>query len=92
MSRTDEVFALFVDANPVPDATVHAITVRHDPVIPAVGYRVTTADGRVVISGDTAVCAEVEQLAGGADVLVHEAFRRSAAAAGNLSDPAAIAA
>lgn len=71
--------------------TVEAVAVRHEPVEPAVGYRVTTPDGVVVISGDTAVCSEIEELAGGADVLVHEAFRTSAVAA-LLSDPEAIGA
>jgi ribonuclease Z len=60
--------------------------------VPAVAYRVATADGAVVISGDTAVCPEVEALAAGADVLVHEALRRSAVTPGMLSDPEAIAA
>jgi ribonuclease Z len=70
---------------------VEAVTVRHEPVVPAVGYRLTTPDGRVVVSGDTAVCPEMERLAGGADVLVHEAFR-SRAVEGLLSDPEAIGA
>jgi len=52
--------------------TVSAVMVRHQPVEPAVAYRVDTPDGSVVISGDTRVCEEVEQLATGADVLVHE--------------------
>ena len=46
----------------------------------AVAYRVETPDGAVVISGDTRVCQEVEDLAAGADVLVHEACRTSALA------------
>lgn len=70
---------------------VEAVSVRHEPVTPAVGYRVTTPDGTVVISGDTAVCDEVEKLSTGADVLVHEAFRTSAVA-DLLSDPKALAA
>ncbi len=44
----------------------------------AVAYRVTTPTGVVVISGDTRVCAEVEALSAGADVLVHEACRTTA--------------
>ena len=74
------------------DARVDAVAVRHEPVVPAVAYRVTTGDGAVVVSGDTAVCAEVESLAAGADVLVHEAFRTSAIPPGMLSDPDALAA
>lgn len=57
---------------------VTARAVHHEPVAPAVAYRVDTPDGAVVISGDTAVCDEMAELADGADVLVHEAFRREA--------------
>jgi ribonuclease Z len=54
--------------------------VHHEPVPDAVAYRIETPDGVVVISGDTRVCDEVEQLAADADVLVHEACRTSAMA------------
>ena len=54
--------------------TVRAREVRHEPVSPAVGYRVETDDGAVVISGDTVVCDEVAELAQGARVLVYEAM------------------
>jgi ribonuclease Z len=57
---------------------VTAQAVHHEPVTPAVAYRVDTPDGAVVISGDTIVCDEIADLAAGADVLVHEAFRRDA--------------
>lgn len=57
------------------DVRVLARTVHHQPVDPAVAYRVETPDGSVVISGDTRVCDEVEAFARGCDVLVHEAFR-----------------
>lgn len=59
---------------------VEAVAVHHEPVEAAVAYRVTTPDGVVVVSGDTRVCAEVEALAAGADVLVHEACRTTAMA------------
>jgi ribonuclease Z len=59
---------------------VLAVGVHHEPVPEAVAYRIETPDASVVVSGDTRVCAEVEQLAAGADVLVHEACRRSAMA------------
>ena len=49
--------------------------VCHEPVTPAVGYRVETPDGVVAISGDTRVCPEVATLADGASVLVYEAMR-----------------
>ena len=71
--------------------TVEAVLVDHDPVVPAVGYRIVTADGSVVVSGDTAICPALESMAAGAEVLVHEVFRRDAVE-GLLSDPDAIAA
>lgn len=49
--------------------------VRHEPVYPAVGYRIETPDGAIAITGDTRVCDEVAELAAGADVLVYEALR-----------------
>ncbi|MFT7475153.1 MAG: ribonuclease Z [Verrucomicrobiales bacterium] len=54
---------------------VLASQVRHEPVVDAVGYRVETPDGVVVISGDTVVCDEMAVLAEGADVVVYEAMR-----------------
>lgn len=60
--------------------TVEAMLVHHEPVHDAVAYRVKTPEGVVVISGDTRVCDEVEALAQGADVLVHETCRRTAMA------------
>ena len=54
---------------------VLARCVHHEPVTPAVAYRIETPTGVVVISGDTRVCDEVADLAADADVLVHEAFR-----------------
>ena len=70
---------------------VSAVAVRHEPVVPAVGYRIDTSRGSVVISGDTRVCMEMERLAADADVLVHEAFRMEGTA-GILSDPGRLAA
>lgn len=59
---------------------VEAVAVHHEPVADAVAFRVNTPAGVVVISGDTRVCAEVQSLAQGADVLVHEACRKTAMA------------
>ncbi|MEQ1703067.1 MAG: MBL fold metallo-hydrolase, partial [Ilumatobacteraceae bacterium] len=59
---------------------VEAVAVHHEPVADAVAYRVVTPAGVVVISGDTRVCAEVQALSVGADVLVHEACRKTAMA------------
>lgn len=41
----------------------------------AVGYRVETPDGIIVISGDTRVCPEMAELSDGADVVIYEAMR-----------------
>lgn len=82
--RPVEVFALG-------DVTVEAVAVDHKPVEPAVGYRVTTPDGAVVVSGDTAISPTLEAMAAGAAVLVHEVFV-GRAVEGLLSDPDAIAA
>ncbi|MEV1000156.1 MBL fold metallo-hydrolase [Nonomuraea sp. NPDC050202] len=60
------------------DVTVEAVAVHHEPVPDAVAYRIRTPDATVVISGDTRVCEEVEELSRGADVLVHEACRTTA--------------
>ncbi|MEU6131199.1 MBL fold metallo-hydrolase [Saccharopolyspora sp. NPDC047091] len=64
-------------ADPTGRVRVEAVRVRHEPVEQAVAYRITTPDAVVVVSGDTRVCDEVQDLARGADVLVHEACRAS---------------
>ncbi len=51
---------------------VTATLVDHRPTFPAFGFRFDTQDGSVVISGDTTASPNLVQLAGGADVLVHE--------------------
>lgn len=67
------------------DVRVLARTVRHEPVQPAMAYRVETPDGVVVISGDTAACEEVAAFAADADVLVHEVIRTSQIAKARFS-------
>lgn len=58
------------------DLCVSARKVHHEPVDPALAFRISSAEGVVVISGDTRVCDEVAELAADADVLVHEVIRR----------------
>jgi ribonuclease Z len=53
---------------------VTAFRVDHEPVVPAVGYRFDYGGRSVVISGDTRSSAEVERMARGVDLLVHEAL------------------
>ena len=60
------------------EVRVLAVAVHHEPVPEAVAYRIETPNAIVVISGDTRVCPEIEELSVGADVLVHEACRTSA--------------
>lgn len=69
--------------------TVRAVAVHHEPVLPSVAYRFDTPEGAVVVSGDTRVCAEVEALAAGASVLVHECVRRQRLAGGVSGSPLA---
>jgi len=52
--------------------TIEAFDVAHGAVDPAFGYRVTTPDKTVVISGDTAYSDNLVEMAKGVDVLVHE--------------------
>src|SRR5687767_3554705 len=51
---------------------VTAAVVKHPPVVPSFAYRFDAADRSIVISGDTAPCDSLVELARGADVLVHE--------------------
>src|SRR5262249_37141380 len=55
--------------------SVSAALVDHHPIEAAVGYRVEVGRRAIAISGDTAVCDGVVELATGADLLVHEAVR-----------------
>lgn len=59
------------------DVVVRAVSVHHEPVLPAVAYRIDGPSGSVVVSGDTTVCDEVESLATDVDVLVHEVRLRA---------------
>jgi ribonuclease Z len=58
--------------------TAHSALVDHHPIAPAVGYRIQRGSITVAVSGDTAVCDGVRQLATGVDVLVHEALLTAA--------------
>ena len=52
--------------------TVEAFAVNHGDIEPSYGYTVTTPDGKIVFSGDTAYSETVRDAARGADILVHE--------------------
>lgn len=54
------------------ELTVTAALVNHPPLEHAFAYRFDHAGSSVVVSGDTAPCAALVELARGADLLVHE--------------------
>jgi ribonuclease Z len=53
---------------------IDAFIVNHDPVKPAVGYRVKYSGRNVLISGDTSASLNLEKFARNIDLLVHEAL------------------
>ena len=55
-----------------PDLQIVAFAVEHDPVHPAVGYRIRYKYRTAVLSGDTSKSAAVQREASGVDLLVHE--------------------
>lgn len=57
--------------------TVTAFPVNHDPIKPAVGYRVDYRGRSVVISGDTVATDSLFEAAAGADLLLHDALSRT---------------
>lgn len=61
------------------DVRVSAVLVHHPPIFPSFAYRFDTADGSIVLSGDTTPSANLVTLAGGADILVHEVYDDGAA-------------
>lgn len=56
------------------DTQIHAFSVAHAPIHPAVGYKISYKGRSIVISGDTAPSVHVAKAAAGADVLIHEAM------------------
>jgi len=71
------------------DVVVSAVEVHHDPVRPAVAFRIDSPEGSVTISGDTRVCDALSRIARGTDVLVHEAMRGDAVLAAGMPHVAA---
>ncbi|WP_138518000.1 MBL fold metallo-hydrolase [Limnobacter alexandrii] len=57
-----------------PDLLIEAFAVNHQPINPAVGYRISYKGRTVVLSGDTTSDAQVKDAARNADLLVHEAL------------------
>lgn len=48
----------------------------HRPVAPTIGFRIEAAGTSVVLAGDTVPCAGLDELASGADALVHTVIRK----------------
>lgn len=48
--------------------------VDHEPVVPAVGYRIDYNGKTIVVSGDTKKIAAMVEMSRGADLLIHEAI------------------
>lgn len=57
-----------------PDLLIEAFAVNHQPINPAVGYRIAYKGRTVVLSGDTTSDEQVKNAARKADLLVHEAL------------------
>ena len=57
---------------------VEAFLVKHGTWPNAYGYRFTTPDKVIVISGDTAPCENIIEYARGADILIHEVYFKKA--------------
>ena len=58
--------------------TIMAFTVVHDPIKPAMGYRVDYKGRSVVISGDSIAANRTFEVAQGADLLIHDALSKGA--------------
>ena len=56
--------------------TIRVAPTDHRPVAPTIGFRIEFGGASVVLAGDTVPCASLDQLAGGADALVHTAIRK----------------
>ena len=52
--------------------TIEAFDVPHGHIKPAFGYKITTPDKSIVISGDTAYSEKLIEMSKGVDILVHE--------------------
>lgn len=59
------------------DLTVEAFAVNHGDIKPAFGYKITTDDRSIVISGDTAYSEKLLEKSRGVDLLFHEVISDS---------------
>ena len=70
IAQANDISAGLVFSND--DLRVEAFTVPHGDIKPAYGYKITTADKSLVISGDTAYSDQLAEMAMGVDLLIHE--------------------
>ncbi|MEE2852345.1 MAG: ribonuclease Z [Actinomycetota bacterium] len=56
--------------------TIRTAPTDHRPVSPTIGFRVEYQGASVVLAGDTVPCAGLDELAAGADALVHTVIRK----------------
>ena len=71
------------------DVRITAFRVEHEPVSPAVGYRIDYAGRSVLVSGDTKRSENLQRFAEGVDLLVHEALAANMVAIMNRAATAA---
>ena len=60
------------------NVTVEAFPVKHGSWPNAYGYRFSTPDKKIVISGDTRPCENIIKYSKGADILIHEVYYKKA--------------
>lgn len=56
--------------------TIRVAPTDHRPVAPTIGFRIEADGAAVVLAGDTVPCASLDELAAGADALVHTVIRK----------------
>jgi ribonuclease Z len=56
--------------------TIRVAPTDHRPVAPTIGFRIEFGGASVVLAGDTVACASLDELAAGANALVHTVIRK----------------
>ncbi|QUR68241.1 Rv2407 family type 3 sulfatase [Mycobacterium spongiae] len=56
--------------------TIRVAPTDHRPVAPTIGFRIESGGASVVLAGDTVPCDSLDELAAGADALVHTVIRK----------------
>ena len=58
------------------DVSIRVAPTDHRPVAPTIGFRIEAGGASVVLAGDTVPCQSLDELAAGADALVHTVIRK----------------